>query len=136
MTTPLQQLQVAFPKWKISFTASNGKYYATRKHVKGLARIKCHGAAMLTRSLHKANFDLFDEKQPCQVCTTGKDKLWHLVCSVCWATVPAADQEELYALYKNERGSERHLLKCHSVLRPLFEARRAAQRLEKAPAAE
>jgi len=61
----------------------------------------------------------------CPVDQVPKEKSWHLVCPACWQTVPIADREEVYRLYKTERGSERHVLKCRTVVRHLMEERRA-----------
>ncbi|MBI5768729.1 MAG: hypothetical protein HZA93_13105 [Verrucomicrobia bacterium] len=69
----------------------------------------------------------------CPVCSAPKDQRWHLVCATCWAKVPFADQQEVYRLYKEQRGSTAHTLKCRTVVRALCVAQReAAQPARKA----
>ena len=64
----------------------------------------------------------------CPVCSEPKEKRWHLVCPYCWVKVPDADQEEIYRLYKESRGSEAHAMKCRTVVRALCVAQRDAKK--------
>lgn len=59
----------------------------------------------------------------CPVCHAPKAKKWHLVCAECWAKVPAATQDEIFRLYRAERDSERHRVKCMEVVRELYRQR-------------
>ena len=65
----------------------------------------------------------------CPVCSEPKEKRWHLVCPYCWVKVPAADQEEIYRLYNESRGSVAHVMKCRTVVRALLIAARSAAKV-------
>lgn len=56
---------------------------------------------------------------PCS-CGKPRQKPWHLACTECWNLVPGPLQQEVFRLYKTERGSTFHISKvreCHEAIR-------------------
>lgn len=61
------------------------------------------------------------DKKRIRPCSCGKqrDKDWHLACPECWALIPVPLQNEVFRLFKNERGSDKHVAavrRCYEVI--------------------
>jgi hypothetical protein len=57
--------------------------------------------------------------KPCS-CGKPRTKDWHLACPDCWSIIPTSQQNEVFWLFKTERGSNRHIAavrRCYEVIR-------------------
>lgn len=64
----------------------------------------------------------------CRVgCENTKAQKWHIVCPDCWASLPKSIQEEVWASYREQRGSERHVRAISACFRFLIDRDQANQ---------